>query len=332
MNNIISAEKRARKNKSNMYGVKRYDKRQDLTLELIQQKLENYSYKTSPYHIFTIFEPKQRLIYQLPYYPDRIVHHILMRILEPIFEKWFVKNTYSCIKNRGIHKMQSTIEHDLRTDVCGTKWCLKLDIRKFYPSINQDKLLQIISYKIKDRWLLSILKEIIHSSDKGVPIGNYLSQFFANIYLTKLDHYAKEILKRKHYYRYCDDIVILGSSKKELYKTYRLINQKLSFINLRLKQIKLFPTDYGIDFAGYVFRHKYTKIRKSLKLRFKRMLRKYSKDEFIQFRQRAASYYGWLIHCDGIHLLKTYINDLYYEFKKHYFKNFGIRTCRMEKR
>lgn len=98
-----------------------------------------------------------------------------MRILEPIFENWFIKNTYSCIKNRGIHKMQNTIEHDLKTDVCGTKWCLKLDIRKFYPSINQDKLLQIISYKIKDKWLLSILEEIIYSSDKGVPIGNYLS-------------------------------------------------------------------------------------------------------------------------------------------------------------
>ena len=95
-----------------------------------------------------------------------------------------------------------------------------------------------------------------------------------------MDHYAKEVLKCKRYYRYCDDIVILGKNKKQLYKVFRLINQKLSFINLHLKPIRLFPTDQGIDFAGYVFRHTYTKIRKSLKLRFKRMLKRYSNTSF----------------------------------------------------
>ena len=253
----------------------------------------------------------------------------MMRVLEPIFENWFIKNTYSCIKNRGIHKMQNTIEHDLRKDYSGTKWCLKLDIKKFYPSINQSKLLEMISWKIKDKWAITILSEIIYSSNIGVPIGNYLSQFFANAYLTKVDHYIKEVLRCKHYYRYCDDIVILGKTKKHLYKIFRLINQKLSFIDLHLKPIRLFPTDQGIDFAGYVFKHTYTKIRKSLKFRFKRMLRKYNGIPFESFRQRIASYYGWLIHCDGIHLLKTYIKDLYYEFKKHYFKNCGVRTCKV---
>lgn len=137
--------------------------------------MNNSTYKTSKYHVFTIYEPKERLIYQLPYYPDRIVHHVLMRILEPIFVRWFVKNTYSCIKNRGIHKLQSTLEHDLRKDPTGTKWCIKLDIKKFYPSINKTVLYEMISYKIKDKWLLGILKEIILSSKEGVPIGNYLS-------------------------------------------------------------------------------------------------------------------------------------------------------------
>lgn len=103
--NIIQSEKRARKNKNSTFGVKRFDKREDLTLESIQQSLRDLSYKTSPYHIYKIYEPKERIIYQLPYYPDRIVHHVLMRILEPIFVNWFIKNTYSCIKGRGIHKM-----------------------------------------------------------------------------------------------------------------------------------------------------------------------------------------------------------------------------------
>ena len=101
--NIIDAEHNARKCKNNTYGVKRFDRRDDLTLDAIRDSMMNGTYKTSEYRIFKIYEPKERVIYQLPYYPDRIVHHMLMNILEPIFVKWFIKNTYSCIKGRGIH-------------------------------------------------------------------------------------------------------------------------------------------------------------------------------------------------------------------------------------
>lgn len=175
--------------------------------------------------------------------------------------------------------------------------------------------------------MMSVLDEIINSSEKGVPIGNYLSQFFANAYLTKLDHYIKEILGVKYYYRYCDDIVILGTDKKALYKIYRLVKQKLSFLDLTLKNPKLFHTESGIDFAGYVFRHGNTRLRKSIKLKFIRTVRR--KEKIHNIKQRLASYYGWLIHCDGIHLLKTYIKDLYYEFKKYYIKKGGVRTCKV---
>lgn len=329
--NIILAEKNARRGKKNTYGVKRFDRRQDLTLDAIKQQLSNCNYKTSEYKTFKIYEPKERVIYQLPYYPDRIVHHILMNILEPIFVKWFIKNTYACIKNRGIHSMQNDIEKDLRKFPEETKWCLKLDIRKFYPSINKSILYNILTTKIKDKWLLSILKEIIESSENGVPIGNYLSQFFANIYLTETDHWAKEILRIKFYYRYCDDIVIFGKDKCDLYNTYRKIGQHLSFVELKLKNPKLFLTDFGVDFAGYVFRHSHTLLRKTMKIRFKRVVRKYNVSFADKEKRRLSSYYGWLIHCDGIHLLKLNIEPLYYEFKKHYFKNCGVRTCKLGK-
>lgn len=131
-----------------------------------------------------------------------------------------------------------------------------------------------MSYKIKDKWMMNVLKEIIYSSKKGVPIGNYLSQFFANAYLTKVDHYIKEVLRIKYYYRYCDDIVIFDKDKHTLYKWYRLIKQKLSFIELTLKPIKLFPTDSGVDFAGYVFRHGYTLLRKTMKIKFIRLVKR----------------------------------------------------------
>ena len=330
--NIIDAEHNARKCKSNTYGVKRFDRRDDLTLDAIRISMSNGTYKTSKYRIFKIYEPKERIIYQLPYYPDRIVHHILMNILEPIFVKWFVKNTYSCIKGRGIHRLQYDIEKDLRRFGNETTWCLKLDIKKFYPSINTSILYNIICRKIKDTWVLNILKEIINSTDTGVPIGNYLSQFFANIYLTQFDHWIKEELHIRFYYRYCDDIVIFGDDKKYLYKIYRIVGQRLSFIRLRLKKPKLFPTDFGVDFGGYVFRHSYTKVRKIIKIKFKRIARKYNNTLLKKYKDALSSYYGWLIHCDGIHLLKLNIESLYYEFKKHYFKNCGVRTCVVGKR
>lgn len=326
LQNFIEAEYNARKGKNHTYGVQRFDRRDDLTLENIIDSMKDCNYRTSDYHIFKIYEPKERLIYQLPYYPDRIVHHSIMNVMEPIFVKWFISNSYACIKERGIHKMASDIERVLYRDKTNTVWCLKLDIHKFYPNIVQDELINTMKQKIKDKWLLQILSEIICSTDRGVPIGNYLSQFFANAYLNKIDHWIKEVLKVKYYYRYCDDIVILGKDTKTLYKIYRLVNQKLSFIGLYLKKPRLFPTDCGIDFVGYVFRHNYTLLRKKMKLRFKKAVRKYNTTGYNKYKRKISSYYGWLAHCDGIHLLKSNIKDLYYGFKKHYFKNCGIRT------
>ena len=165
--NFIKSEDRARKGKLRSYGVRRFDKLgyegKMKALDNIRTLLNDKTYKTSTYTTFKIYEPKERLIFRLPYYPDRIVHHVLMSVLEPIFVNWFIKNTYSCIKNRGIHKMQATIEHDLQ-DVEGTKWCLKLDIRKFYPSINNTNLSNIMYQKIKDKWMMDILNEVIFSS------------------------------------------------------------------------------------------------------------------------------------------------------------------------
>lgn len=149
--NFIKAEQNARKGKTKTYGVKRFDKRDDLSLDKIIEDLRTGNYHTSAYNIFKIYEPKERLIYQLPYYPDRIVHHALMNILESIFVKWFINNSYSCIKNRGIHKMASTIERDLNKNREKTKYCLKLDIHKFYPSVRRDILMNMLKEKIKDK-------------------------------------------------------------------------------------------------------------------------------------------------------------------------------------
>ncbi|MDR1338620.1 MAG: RNA-directed DNA polymerase, partial [Prevotellaceae bacterium] len=173
----------------------------------LHETLKAGSFRTSKYTTFTIYEPKEREIFRLPYYPDRIVHHAVMNILEPVWLSIFTADTYSCIKYRGIHATAGKVKKALK-DVEGTAYCLKLDIRKFYPSIDHDILKQIIRRKIKDIRLLALLDEIIDSAD-GVPIGNYLSQYFANLYLAYFDHYIKETEQVKYYFRYADDIVIL---------------------------------------------------------------------------------------------------------------------------
>ena len=162
--------------------------------------------------MFKILRTKRREIYQLPYFPDRITHHAIMNILEPIWVSVFTSDTYSCIKNRGIHAAAKRLKRELKLDPEGTKYCLKIDVRKFYPSIDHEILKQVVRRKIKDKRLLWLLDEIIDSAD-GVPIGNYLSQYFANLYLAYFDHWIKEE-RIKYYYRYADDIVILGSDNE----------------------------------------------------------------------------------------------------------------------
>ena len=314
--NLYKAEKKARKGKTKSKGVQWFDKHPDEYIDQLHEDLKYGRYKTSEYKVFTIYEPKERIIYKLPYYPDRIVHHAVMNIMEPIWTKIFIKNTYSCIKGRGIHKAMNDIKTDLRKDKNGTKYCLKLDIRKFYPSIDHEILKSIIRKKIKDVRLLKLLDEIIDSTN-GVPIGNYLSQFFANLYLTYFDHWLKEDKKCKYYYRYADDIVILSDNKEFLHS---LILEIIDYLdtNLKLKvkdNWQIFEIDSrGLDFSGYVFRHEYTRVRKTIKNNIFKKVIHYSKTKYTTRDRRIsiASYFGWLQYCNNKRLklkLNTYYNE-----------------------
>lgn len=272
-------------------------------------KLRDLTYETSQYSTFTIYEPKERLIFRLPYYPDRITHHAIMNIMEPIWTNIFIKQTYSCIKDRGIHNVAYDLKKVLNMYPEQTKYCLKMDIRKFYPSIDHNILYNdILTKKIKDKKLLTLLKEIIYSAD-GVPIGNYLSQFFANLYLTYFDHWVKEELKCKFYFRYTDDIVILSDNKDYLHNVLVSIKTYLKeVLKLKLKpNYQIFPVvSRGIDFVGYKFFHTHTLIRKSIKIRLFRLIAKYKKKKIsrTELKRRIQAYLGWLKYCDSKNLLR----------------------------
>lgn len=304
IDNLKLADKKARKGKGSQYGIQVFDKNPEENLIALQRILLDRSYKTSAYSKFKIYEPKEREVFRLPYYPDRITHHAVMNILEPFFVSTFTNDSYSCIKGKGIHAAANNVKKALK-DVPGTTYCLKLDIKKFYPNIDHRVLKQLLRKKFKDQDLLWLLDEIIDSAP-GVPIGNYLSQYFANFYLTYFDHWLKETKRVKYYFRYADDIVILSSDKAQLHQLLSDIKEYLSDeLKLSLKQnYQLFPVaSRGIDFVGYVFYHTHTRLRKTIKKNFAKMIALNKNEASI------ASYYGWAKHADCKHLLKTLLNE-----------------------
>lgn len=310
IDNLMLADDRASKGKSGQYGVKVHMSNRKANLEALHLMLKNKTYRTSSYTTFPIYEPKERIISRLPYFPDRIVHHAIMIPMEKIFMASFTSDTYSCIKGRGVSKAFKAIRSALR-DVEGTRYCLKLDIRKFYPSINHDILKGLLRRKIKDRDLLWLMDEIIDSA-QGVPIGNYLSQYFANFYLSGFDHWIKEKMGAKHYFRYADDIVVLSDSKEYLHELLSAIKEYLGTLKLEVKDnYQIFPVESrGIDFLGYVFFHKYTLLRKSIKQSFARML------AWRKSRPSITAYWGWAKPANTKHLLKKLLYDgSYKEFQ-----------------
>jgi retron-type reverse transcriptase len=308
--NLMLADKLARRGKLNSFGVRLHDKNRVQNIENLHRSLIEKTYRTSVYDNFMLScdNGKIREISRLPYYPDRITHHAIMNILEPIFIKVFTADTYSCIKGRGIHSAAAKLKGCLKTDVEGTKYCLKLDVKKFYPSIDHNILKGKVRKKIKDKDLLSLLDEIIDSAP-GVPIGNYLSQYFANLYLTYFDHWMKEEVKEKYYFRYCDDMIILSGDKTALHQLRLRIDQYMTEnLNLTLKgNWQVFPVDArSIDFVGYRFYHTHTLLRKSIKKAFARKMACSHGGSLIR---SYAAYMGWAKHCNSYHLIQKLTNE-----------------------
>lgn len=308
IDNLKLADQKARKGKLRSYGVKRHDKNRVENINKLSCMLQSHTFSTSRYNVFKIYEPKERLIYQLPYFPDRIVHHAIMNVLEPIWMNIFTADTYSCIKGRGIMGCANKIKHHLKSDKSGTKYCLKLDIKKYYPSVDHNVLKTIVRKKIKDQELLLLIDEIIDSAP-GVPIGNYLSQYLANLYLAYFDHYIKEVKRVKYYYRYADDIVILHSDKSYLHGLFNDIEHYLSS-NLKLtvkSNYQVFPVEKrGIDFVGYRFYHTHTLLRKRIKRNLCRRISNINKRKLTpeQYKIEISAQTSWTKHCNSRNLMK----------------------------
>jgi RNA-directed DNA polymerase len=304
LDNLRLADHVASKGKSGQFGVRNHLVNQEANIIALHEMLKSRTFKTAEYKTFIVREPKTRVIFRLPYFPDRIVHHAIMNVLEPIWVPIFTRDTYSCIKGRGVHSAGRRLKEALSSEN-ETRYCLKLDVQKFYPSVDHDILKRIIRRRIKDFDLLGLLDAIIDSAP-GLPIGNYLSQYLANLYLSYFDHWVKETLRIKHYFRYCDDMVILADNKEGLHVTLRLIREYLTReLKLTVKSnYQIFPVEKrGIDFVGYRFFHTHTLLRKSIKKNFARAVAMRKSENCI------AAYKGWAKHADCANLLKKLSNE-----------------------
>lgn len=309
--NLYLAYSKARKGKGKTFGVKHFEADLDKNIQSIQNELINETYRVSRYDVFTITDPKERVIYRLPF-RDRVVQHAIMNIMEPIWTSVFISHTYSCIKGKGIHGVLKHIKEDLK-DIEGTTYCLKMDIRKFYPSIDHDIMKSIIRKKVKDVQLLKLLDGIIDSAP-GLPIGNYLSQYLSNLYLSYFDHWIKEVKQVKYYYRYADDLVILAINKALLHELrHNIGHYLLNNLKLEIKgNYQVFPvSSRGIDFVGYVFYHTHIRMRKRIKQNFCRRAAKLNKKnlEAKKYRMEICSWIGWAKYCNSRNLIKKIIKN-----------------------
>ena len=314
--NIRAAHAAARKGKRHYREVKQVEAAPDKHFEKLRAMLIAGEYKTAPYVPMTKrCSGKTREILKLPYFPDRIVHHCIVQVLAKTWDRSMIRDTYACIPGRGIHDGVRRIKEAL-LDRAGTRYCLKMDVEKFYPSVDHDILKRILRRKIKDNQVLALLDEIIDSTERGVPIGNYLSQHFGNLYLSGYDHWMKEQMRCRHYFRYCDDVVILDGDKGRLHEL-RVLTQQYwrENLNLRLKSNwQVFPVDArGLDFLGYRFFHGYTLLRKSIAARAKRRARRIKRSwpemRPVSVVSSVSSYDGWMKHANCRNLRRSIFDD-----------------------
>jgi retron-type reverse transcriptase len=272
-------------------------------LEKIRLSLVNKTFNTSKYWEKIVHEPKERIIYVLPFYPDRIVQHTLMNIVSPIWDKIFIHNSYACREKKGIHAGSIKSMEFVRQD----KYVLKCDISKFYPSVDQDILMKIIRKKIKCPDTLWLIENIVRSfpGGKNVPIGNYTSQWFGNLYLNEVDNYVKVDLQGEFghidYIRYNDDFCLFNDNKKVLKECRdRLANFIDEKLKLKFSKCDIFPVARGVDFLGYRHFDNYILLRKSTTKRVRKRLAllpvlfEKGKITAEQYRSSVASTWGWL--------------------------------------
>ncbi|WP_207645960.1 reverse transcriptase domain-containing protein [Tepidibacter thalassicus] len=293
-----------------------FDMCRERNLVNIWKKLKNETYEVGEYIRFKVYEPKERVV-SAPKIHDKVVQFAVHEVLKEMYKPIFISTSFACVEGGGTHKAVDKVQHDMRFIKWkyGDGWVLKMDVAKFFYSINRSILKKILRKKIKDYRYLELLDKIIDSSpegERGIPLGNVTSQDFANIYLNELDQYCKRYLKIKHYTRYMDDIIIVVPRKEEA-QTY--LKQIKWFLKEELdletnKKTKIFPISQGVNAYGYKIwtTHKLVRnqSKKAMKRRIKAMDRKLKEGKMDKkdIIQAVNSWLGHARHSNSFNLCK----------------------------
>jgi RNA-directed DNA polymerase len=304
-------------------GTKRQKSRQgrlliankEKVIDELTEEIASGTFKVSGYYEKEIEEGgKKRRIQVLPM-RDRVAVNAIMTVVDAHIRRRFIRTTSASIKGRGMHDLMDYIRQDLQHDPEGTQYCYKFDIRKFYESVNQESVMECVRHVFKDQVLIRLLDGFVHMMPSGISIGLRSSQGLGNLLLSVcLDHYLKDECGIRHFYRYCDDGVVLASSKKQLWAVRSLIHERVASIDLQIKpNERIFPVTEGIDFLGYVIYPTHVELRKRVKQRMARHMHD------VRSRTRRAkliaSFYGMTKHANCNNLFYTLTHKKMKSFK-----------------
>ncbi|MEK7539729.1 MAG: reverse transcriptase/maturase family protein [Patescibacteria group bacterium] len=328
--NIFAAWDGFKKGKRNKLDVMYFERYLEDELFQLQTELSTQTYVHQLYSQFHVWDPKFRVIHKAEV-RDRVVHHLLFNYLEPLFQPSFIRQSYACQKGKGLHLGVEELTGALRTaskNYTRTVWCLKLDIRKFFDSIDHEILLSLLGERVGDVEVFTLLEHVVRSYSsmqrvgKGISIGNLTSQIFSNIYLNELDYFVKNELQERFYFRYADDFILVHPERSHLERLLPLIQE---FVAERLQlvvhpnKIILRKFSQGVDFLGYVLLPHYRVLRTKTKQRmFKQMSQRVADfnaglvDDF-GLQQSLQSYLGLLTHCSGYELGERLKNQVWFQ-------------------
>jgi len=327
--NLFLASKKTQKGKRYRESTLVFNRELEQNLFRLHEVLLNKSFHHGPYHDFIVHDSKKRLISAAPY-RDRVVHHAVINVIEPLFDKSFIHDSYACRKGKGTHAALRRFRKFLKRHT----YVLKCDVRKYFQSIDHEILLGKLSRRIADRDVMWLLSEIIGSrcfNDKapviyypgddlftpyerkrGIPVGNLTSQFFANLYLNDFDHWIKEELRAGPYVRYVDDFCIFSDDKQRLKEIRAAVVEYLAGLRLSIHvgKSRIYTVKEGVEFLGFRHLLNMTKVRKENIKRFKARMRRlqmgYSRGE-VSLSDIRASVTSWLSHAayaDSVRLRK----------------------------
>ena len=332
--NLHQAYRQARQGRGGRPEVARFDCHLEPELLRLQDELLSGRYRPGSYRQFTLYERKPRLISAAPF-RDRVVHHAVMNIVGPLLDRRFIDDSYACRKGRGVHRAVDRYQGWAQRSA----YVLKMDISAYFPSIDHALLKQTLRLHLKDPALLHLLDLIIDASPWssvtggyfpgddlltplerrcGIPIGNLTSQFFANLYLNRLDHQIKESLGCRAYLRYVDDMLLLSDSKATLWRWAEAIENELLQLRLRIhpRKCQLYRTALGVDVLGYQVFPGFRRLRNDNGHRFARKLRGMAAHygvgdlTLVAVRASIASWIGHARHADSYGLRKRLLGQV----------------------